>query len=149
METKEDRLAILNMQIAQAKKAVKDLSDEACYIHEHFVEALRENSEQQKAADKRVGELKAKKEEVLAEGTEVSKRLAETEERLAALQEVLDAAQSFVAQNYWMVRDREWPEAYRKVAELGGALANVTRALEDRKLWLVKKLKGDGKNKFR
>jgi len=144
METKEDRLAILNVQIANAEKAVKDLSDEACRIHEQFTEALQDITMLQNAADKRVGELKAKKEEVLAEGSDTSKRLAETEERLAALQEVLDAAQSFVAQNYWMVRVGEWPEAYRKVAELGGALANVTRALEDRKLWLEKKLKEDG-----
>lgn len=145
METKEERLAILNVQIANAEETVKDLSDEACRIHEQFTEALQDITMLQNAADKRVGELKAEKEEVLAEGSEVSKRLAETEERLASLQEVLDAAQSFVAQNYWMVRDSEWPEAYRKVAELGGSLSNVVRALEDRKLWLVKKLKEDGK----
>ena len=145
MENKEVRLAILDAQIANAEEAVKDLSEEACRIHEQFTEALQDITMLQNAADKRVGELKAEKEEVLAEGTEVSKRLAETEERLASLQEVLDAAQSFVAQNYWMVRDREWPEAYRKVAELGGSLSNVVRALEDRKLWLVRKLKEDGK----
>lgn len=143
METREARLAILDVQIANAEKAVKDLSDEACRIHEQFTEALQDITMLQNAADKRVRELKAEKEEMLAEGTEVSKRLAETEERLTALQGVLDAAQSFVAQNYWMVRESEWPEAYRKVAELGGALTNVTRALEDRKLWLVKKLKED------
>lgn len=143
MEIREARLAILDVQIANAKKTVEDLSDEASYIHEHFAEAMEEITMQQKAADKRVSELKAKKEEVLAEGTEVYKRLAETEERLAALNQVLDAAQSFVAQNYWMVRDNEWPEAYRKVAELGGTLSNVARALEDRKLWLEKKLKED------